>query len=120
MVTACPIHSFDISFEQAKHIQSELCGMVALSDTISNIDEIDYVGGADVAFITTSTDVCESASSVQKRLKKNDTAIAAVVVLNVKRGCIVETVYAATPVFRRYCSIQRNSLPLRFPILWHQ
>ena len=49
----CPVHSFDVSLEEAKCIQFELRKRVTLSDAISNFDEIKFVGGADVAFIET-------------------------------------------------------------------
>ena len=103
----CPFHSFDVTFEEAKHIQSELHKRVEIFDTILNIDEIKFIGGADVAFIDSVSDSSEeyianpvshykNASLGKASLKSNDRkksikALAGIVIIDVKHGCVVET-----------------------------
>ena len=116
-----PVHSFDVSYEEAKHIQSELCKRVDISDDISHIDEIELIGGVDVAFIdtvrnpsreynedtndtisqnnNTSPDKASLKSSVYNKSVK---ALAGAVIMDVKRGCVVETVCATAEVFFPY------------------
>ncbi len=117
MKTFCPIHWFDVSFEEAGQIQSELRNQVEITDTYTNIDDIVLVGGADVAFTTSnpnpsikyeSNNETVSAESPGNKylfrggLKTEVIALAAAVTLDVKRGCIVETAFAAAPVFFPY------------------
>lgn len=55
MKSSCPFHSFDVSLDYAKRIQCELRNLVEIRETVSHIDEIDLVGGVDVAFITSAS-----------------------------------------------------------------
>ncbi len=117
MKTVCPVHSFDVSFGEAKRIQGELSKMVDISDSISSIDDVDIVGGADVAFISTGIDFNkphdnkktfrsdQSSYQVPIGSHKQNTgviALASVVTYDVKQGCITETAYATSPVFFPY------------------
>ncbi len=108
----CPVHSFDVSFEEAKFIQSELRKQVEIFDAIS-LKDVDLVGGADVAFIETVSETLgettadtENSSKFpspgRRSLKTSVTALAGVVTYDVKRACIVETAYATAPVFFPY------------------
>ncbi|MFC1693357.1 endonuclease V [Candidatus Latescibacterota bacterium] len=110
---SCPIHSFDVSFKEAKQIQSELCALVKLTDTVSLRDDVDLVGGADVAFITqvpgTSRKYTDgikgsSESHTPEHIGKTSdiTALAVVVTYDIKRCCVEETAYAAAPVVFPY------------------
>ena len=114
----CPFHSFDVSIVKAKYIQNELKKRVRLSDAISDFAEIKYVGGADVAFIETSTDFPRKKNTDNTRskntfsrsgnsdtpdnTKKNITALAGVVILDIRDNSIVETVCATAPVIYPY------------------
>jgi len=108
-----PVHSFDVSLEKAKRIQGELRKQVEISDAISNINKIELIGGADVAFIETILDF--SRAHTDKRFRKNNisydkiphkrnvqekrlTALAGIVIIDSKHSCIVEKVYATAPV----------------------
>ena len=117
MKTFCPYHSFDVSVQDAKRIQKELRDFVEICDTISNIDRIELVGGADVSFIDSipypparfsdGNDNVNSNSSRSFLLgheirKTNTTALAAVVTYDVKHGCAVETVFMTAPVLIPY------------------
>jgi len=115
--TFCPIHRFDVTFQEARHIQCELSDQVKIVDTIVNSGEIDLIGGADVAFIkstpdlsteldsdnkTVNADSLEHHSPVSNRLRKNATAIAVAVAFDIKHSRIVETACATAPVFFPY------------------
>ena len=113
---SCPIHSFDVSLEEAKQIQGGLRKLVEIRDTIANIDEVDLVGGADVAFTTSPLDSSARLNSNNENFFtysseplsstkgswKTATAVAVAVVIDVKHGCVVETAYATAPVFFPY------------------
>ena len=45
-----PVHSFDVSNDEAKRIQEEYRGRIVFEDTV-NFDETRIFGGADVAFL---------------------------------------------------------------------
>ncbi len=115
------VHSFDVSYEEAKHIQSELCKRVDISDSISHIDEIELIGGVDVAFI----DIIRKTSRESNRItddnisrnnntsinkaslkssfrKKSVRALAGAVIIDVKRVSVVETVFATAEVLSPY------------------
>ena len=114
----CPVHSFNVSLEEAKRIQFDLRKRVTLSDAISDFDEIKFVGGADVAFIETvanfprtqNTDnrflvntSSRNKSSIERDAQKNKlTALAGVVIMDIKEGCVIETTCATAPVFYPY------------------
>ena len=103
----CPFHSFDVTFEEAKHIQNELRKRVEISDTISNTDELELIGGADVAFIDSVGDssqeyitdtishyknTSDGKTSLKSKVRrKNIKALAGIVILDVKQGSVVET-----------------------------
>ena len=109
-----PVHSFDVSLEKAKRIQGELRKRVEISDAISNINEIELIGGADVAFIETvpnpsrthNTDkkFCNNNISYDKISHKRNvqekrlTALAGIVIIDSKYSCVVERVCATVPV----------------------
>ncbi|MFC1551107.1 endonuclease V [Candidatus Latescibacterota bacterium] len=114
----CPFLSFDVSIDDAKKIQNELKKRVKLSDAISDYGTIKYVGGADVAFIETFTDHPRTKNTDKTRHndtfprigksdnpdtpKKTVTALAAVVMLDIRDLSIVETECAAAPVTYPY------------------
>ena len=114
----CPVHSFNVSLEEAKQIQFELRKRVTLSDAISDFDKIRYVGGADVAFIETVSNFPRTQNTVNEFhvnssfrnksfiehtvQKKEVTALAGVVIMDIKKGCVVETVCATAPVLYPY------------------
>jgi deoxyribonuclease V len=108
-----PIHPFDVTCREAKRIQEELSGRVDLSDRIASIDEIELVGGADVAFLPVSADSSECIRAAAGGISSDTepgggdspspswrrfVALAAVVLIDVRRGEIVETSYAVAPV----------------------
>jgi len=112
------IHSFDVSLEKAKLIQGELRKRVEISDAISNIGKIEFIGGADVAFIETAPDTPQSYNT-DKKFRENNisydkishkrnvqekclTALACIVIIDSKHGYIVEKVYATAPVYFPY------------------
>lgn len=113
-----PVHSFDVSLEKAKRIQGELRKQVEISDVISNIDEIELIGGADVAFIETFPDpfrvhntdnnFCENNISHDKISDKRNiqekrlTALASIVIIDSKHSSVVEKVHAIAPVYFPY------------------
>ena len=115
------VHSFDVSFKEAKHIQSELCKQVDISDAISHIDEIELIGGVDVAFIDTvrkpsrknneitndtvskNNNTFPDKASLKRSVRnKSIKALAGAVIMDVKRGCVVETVCATAEVLFPY------------------
>ena len=113
----CPIHSFDVSFREAKRIQSELRNLVEIRDTVAHIEKIDLVGGVDVAFITSSlvpsikldgdtesfiADSPEQLSRIRDIRKTNSIALAVAVTLDTQSNRVVETACAAAPVFFPY------------------
>jgi deoxyribonuclease V len=110
--TECPFHSFDVTFKEARKIQNDFRASVEITDSISCPDDVDFVGGADVAFIKLTTDLLknkkeadhsrEDFSPNKKTPSSGVIAIAAVVVYDVKKRCIVETSYSAVPVYFPY------------------
>ena len=114
-----PVHSFDISLKEAKRIQAELSKRVEISDAITNIDEIELVGGVDVAFLESIPKPSRAQKTEKNRSPENSTfpettlpekstqekyvkALAGVVILDMKRGCVVETACTTAPVFLPY------------------
>ncbi|MBT4482328.1 MAG: endonuclease V [Candidatus Latescibacteria bacterium] len=110
-----PIHSFDVSIEDAKRIQNELRNLVEIRETVSHIDEVDLVGGVDVAFITSESFSALDSNSKNSLIglskphknkfggnKKVAIALAAAVTLDVKKWRVIETTYAAAPAFFPY------------------
>ncbi len=114
-----PINSFNVSPEKAKRIQGELKKRVEISDAISNIEEIELIGGADVAFIETisgsskihNTDKSffykkniprAKISHKRNEQEKSLTALACIVIIDIKRGFIVEKVHSNVPVYFPY------------------
>jgi deoxyribonuclease V len=67
-----PVHPFDVSYREAKRIQEELSGWVDLSDRIASSDEIELVGGADVAFLPCSADSSENSGAIPIRERTAD------------------------------------------------
>ena len=117
MKSSCPFHSFDVSLVDAKRIQCELRNQVEIRETVSHIDEIDLVGGVDVAFITSASvpfsvfdndsknrlnDLSETHNCISDGKKEVTIALACAVTLDVKRWRIFETAYATAPVFFPY------------------
>ncbi|MFC1541330.1 endonuclease V [Candidatus Latescibacterota bacterium] len=115
----CPFHSFDVSIDEAKYIQNELKKRVKLFDAISDFGTIKYVGGADVAFIETFSDFPRKTNTdntfhkdtdyrignsekPDKTKKKLTTALAGVVLFDIRNNRIVETVCATVPVTYPY------------------
>ena len=114
------VHSFDVSYEEAKHIQNELRKRIDSSDAISNIDEVERIGGVDVAFINTvrkpsieynkktnhavfqNNIFPDTVSQKMSGRKKNIQALAGVVIIDIKHGCVVETACATAEVFFPY------------------
>ena len=68
-----PVHSFDISLKEAKRIQAELSKRVEISDAISNIDEIELVGGVDVAFLESIPKASRAQKTEKNRSPENST-----------------------------------------------
>ena len=111
-----PVHSFDVSLEEAKRIQSELRGLVDLSDAIRDMDEIGLVGGADVAFLIAPDDphslvhthsdhdrpLAEGSRRPRFNMRQASHALAGIVVLDRRSGEVVETVCATMPVMMPY------------------
>ena len=87
------VHSFDVSVREARIIQNELRCRVELTDRIESPDEIELVGGADVAFLP-----CFPASSEDSAAFPGIVALAVVIVIDVKRCAVVETAFAAVHV----------------------
>ncbi len=113
----CPFHSFEVSTDEAKLIQRNLKKRVKLSDAISDVGSIRYVGGADVAFIETFAHnprkINKSSNNRKKAVRRSRsqrlpdmskavTALAALVVLDSCDLSIVETAIAAAPVTYPY------------------
>ena len=112
----CPIHSFDVSYDEAKSIQQSLREQVNLNDTIP-IDAIRIVGGVDIAFLQNAKIPDGSNDSNQQVTRdvtsrhtedsggewtSDVTALAAVVTVDVIHGAVLETVYATAPVYFPY------------------
>lgn len=113
-----PVHSFDVSIDDAKKIQKEYRGRVVLEDSV-NLDEIRIVGGVDVAFLS---GVYRSADSspgsreafsgkadnkgvtlgeIRPRLPEL-TALAAVVLIDSQNHEVLEISFATAPVYFPY------------------
>ena len=114
-----PINSFNGSSEKAKRLQGELKKRVEISDAISNIKEIEFIGGADVAFIETISGLSKihntdksffyqnnisraKISHKRNEQEKSLTALACIVIIDIKHGCIAEKVYSNVPVYFPY------------------
>jgi deoxyribonuclease V len=109
-----PIHSFDVTYREAKRIQEELSARVVLSDTIESPGDIEFVGGADVAFLDVETESTVFSPAGQSREGEGEgsqgsgsdgagcgsrtVALAAVVVIDVKRREVAHTAFASAPV----------------------
>ena len=108
-----PVHSFDVSYREAKRIQDELSGRVDLSDVITSPEDIELVGGADVAFLPCSHESSNSGtlsgremtgegpvipSSGKNGRDLGTVALAVVTVIDVRQNAVVETAYATIPV----------------------
>ena len=110
-----PFHSFDVSYDEARRIQERLRRRVVLSDIVPSCDDIELVGGVDVAFIPAAPETATPPSgtgpgasmapvrtSPETDTRKPDcnsgkaTALAGIVVIDVKRRCVVETVCAVS------------------------
>jgi len=113
---ACPIHSFEVSFEEARRIQCELRDLVEIHDDAPDIDEMNLVGGVDVAFVklhgippgrreeVTGESGNTPGSSRRDSPERNFhvTALAVAVVLDRRSGRIVGTSHASAPVYFPY------------------
>ncbi|MFC1607459.1 endonuclease V [Candidatus Latescibacterota bacterium] len=111
----CPIHSFDVSLEEAKAIQQSLREQVNLNDTIPN-NAIRVVGGVDIAFLQKENfpDIVPQNESINGDVtsdigreggtgwKPDVTALAVVVTVDITDGAILDTVYATAPVYFPY------------------
>ncbi len=114
MTVSCPLHPFDLSFEDARRIQAELRSLVRTRHNECDPRSVGYVGGADVAFIP----VCSSyegdcprggericgEDGVSLRTEREPVAIAlsCVVVIDAETGAVVEKTCAAAPVYFPY------------------
>ena len=112
-----PIHSFGVSYLEAKRIQNELREKVELVDIFTSPEDGVLVGGADVAFISRghdspeqssvireNTSVTASGTSCHTRSELNSPvkALAAVVTLNQGKNGVIEVSHAVTPVLYPY------------------
>lgn len=99
-----PIHSFDVSYAEAKRIQMELRTSLDLVDTIGSPEDIDLVGGADVAFVALPGGSSAYGGTRSTRTAARDDgkrelhALAVAVTFDTKRREIAETAYTLSPV----------------------
>ena len=97
--TATPVHSFAVTLPEAIQIQKELSALVEQSDAIGSHESVELVGGADVAFLTLS----RGEDSTDSPLGESGVrALACVVIMDMKRRQVVETVFATSPVLFPY------------------
>lgn len=113
-----PIHSFDVTLDEAKRIQRELRDRVILSDQIP-VDNVSIVGGVDIAFVSeyrgaagrydlaavsAEREDSHTAGSPDGHYRREirGTAVAAVVTFDVRNGIVLETAFATAPVFFPY------------------
>lgn len=117
MGKCAPIHSFGVSYREAKQIQNELREKVEIVDTFNHDGESVLVGGADVAFISAEYHFSDqsavlngnsspfaSCTHCQKlsRINSPVTALAAVVILESGKDSVVEVSKAFAPVLYPY------------------
>jgi deoxyribonuclease V len=111
-----PFHAFSVSLEEARRIQNEMSGQVELIDRFTAIEQVELVGGADVAFIKLPSDahgpsaaaVSGGESPESHRLSNGSgpeagmLALAVVVTMEPGTCRVVETRYATAPVLFPY------------------
>lgn len=99
MKMAPSVHSFAVSIPEAMEIQRELSALVDQSDAIGSPDEVELVGGADVAFIPFSHNGEDDGFAAGESGVR---ALACVVIMEMPRLQVVETVFATAPVLFPY------------------
>ncbi|MHB9027513.1 MAG: endonuclease V [Candidatus Latescibacterota bacterium] len=116
MKTISPFHTFSVSLEEARRIQNEMGGQVELADSFVSIDQVELVGGADVAFLNLPSDASKPPAAIipgegargTSRFSKaigpeaGVLALAVAVTMEPNGFRVVETAYAIAPVLFPY------------------
>jgi deoxyribonuclease V len=111
-----PVHSFGVSYQEAKSIQNELRQKVEIADSLNQNGEGVLVGGADVAFLSSVNHFSSQAVSSSKDSSSFEfsssqapscvvsqvTALAAVVIIERGTDLVAEVSKAFAPVLYPY------------------
>jgi len=117
--SCCPIHPFQVAYDEAQRIQTTLRKLLVVRDTITDSGRIERVGGVDVAFADPGTDrppgtddgagKCSgfdtTAADGKRRVRRGggyNRALAVVVVYDVRRGEVIESASGQAPVYFPY------------------